>query len=525
MARIKLSPLLTEVRGSVGRSTFQRSQGGVSLRLKPLPSKKYSSSLQISKIIVSQVIAAWQGLSDAQRLLWSQYAAFSPIPMKGDHSRTLSGYNHFVKYNLIRCQSGLDILEDCIFLSPDMLTIDPIIQKFPDKFVTVGEGTNSIAWSNNGLTWTGLGTGIFSGYGHGVCWNGSKFVAVGSGTNSIAWSNDGLTWTGLGTGIFSTNGFGVCWNGSKFIAVGAGTNSIAWSSDGITWTGLGTAIFSTYGFGVCWNGSKFIAVGAGTNSIAWSNDGLTWTGLGTGIFSTSGRNVCWNGSKFIAVGAGTNSIAWSSDGITWTGLGTAIFSTYGLGVCWNGSKFIAVGSGTNTIAWSNDGLTWTGLGTGIFSTNGNSVCWNGSKFIAVGSGTNTIAWSNDGLTWTGLGTGIFSTNGFSVCSNRSPNLYPQLYGGRFQLLFNCDLQASNQFAIVKLSLPQRVSQNFRLNTCRVTLLDYYDTDPFDITDEYIAVFAKWLEVGDFINCEITLFSTETGKTFHPLSYQLTVELI
>jgi hypothetical protein len=93
-----------------------------------------------------------------------------------------------------------------------------------------------------------LGTGRFSSAGYGVAWNGTRWVAVGQGTNSIAYSADGITWTGLGTGTFSTYGVGVAWNGTRWVAVGRGTNSIAWSADGVTWTGLGTGTFSTLGY-------------------------------------------------------------------------------------------------------------------------------------------------------------------------------------------------------------------------------------------------------------------------------------
>jgi hypothetical protein len=79
----------------------------------------------------------------------------------------------------------------------------------------VGQGTNSIAYSSDGINWTGLGTTIFSGAGYGVEWNGTRWVAVGNGINIIAYSSDGITWTGLGTTIFSATGNGVAWNGGK----------------------------------------------------------------------------------------------------------------------------------------------------------------------------------------------------------------------------------------------------------------------------------------------------------------------
>ena len=294
------------------------------------------------------------------------------------------------------------------------------------RWVAVGQGTNSIAYSSDGITWTGIGTSIFSVYGRGVAWNGTRWVAVGAGTNTIAYSSDGITWTGIGTSIFSVSGNGVAWNGTRFVAVGEGTNSIAYSSDGITWTGIGTSIFSPSGFGVAWNGTRFVAVGEGTNSIAYSANGISWTGIGTLIFSNSGFGVAWNGTRWVAVGLGINTIAYSSDGITWTGLSISIFSGRGIGVAWNGTRFVAGGNGTNSIAYSSDGITWTGIGTSIFtfgngfgynSARPNRIVFPTNRTVAVGAGTNTIAYSSDGLTWTGIGTSIFSTAGFGVVWN------------------------------------------------------------------------------------------------------------
>jgi hypothetical protein len=203
--------------------------------------------------------------------------------------------------------------------------------------VAVGSGTNnSIAYSTDGMAWTGLGKDVFSSVGNGVGYNpnGNQWVAVGSGTNSIAYSDNILTWTGLGTSIFTSRGNKVESNGSRWVAVGQGTNSIAYSNNGIAWTGLGTSIFSTAGYGVAWSGTQWVAVGQGTNSIAYSSNGITWTGIGTSIFSTAGRNVAWTGSRWVAVGEGTYRIAYSSDGIAWTLVtsSSSIFSTAGFGV-------------------------------------------------------------------------------------------------------------------------------------------------------------------------------------------------
>ena len=274
-------------------------------------------------------------------------------------------------------------------------------------WVAVGSGTNSIAYSSNGITWTGVGTTNLSSGGAAVAWNGSLWVAVGSGTNSIVTSSDGVNWTGR-SNIFNNAGNGIAWNGSLWVAVGNGTSdTIATSSDGITWTGGGKTIFTVEGRSVAWNGSLWVAVGDGSsNTIATSVDGLTWTGCGKTVFTTKGYNVTWNGSLWVAVGSGTNSIATSRDGTTWYGQGGSTFSGHGQGIAWNGIYFVAVGYGSNTIAASVDGFTWNGLGSIIFSGEGLSIAWNGSYWVAGGGyGTNTFATSGDGVTWAAQGTG------------------------------------------------------------------------------------------------------------------------
>lgn len=254
-------------------------------------------------------------------------------------------------------------------------------------------------------------------------------VAVGSaGHNTIATSQDGITWSGLGATIFTENGYDVAWNGSNmWVAVGNGTNTIATSINGTDWIPRSTVntIFTT-GFGVAYGSNTWVAVGAGTNSIATSHDnGVTWAGLGTMIFSSGGNaGVAWNGSNlWVAVGEGSNTIATSPNGTAWTPSinGNSIFTVACLGVAWNGLLWVAVGDGTNKIATSSDGSTWvpSSNGNSIFTAACQGVAWNSSLqlWIAVGDGTNSIATSVNGSTWIPRSTvnAIFSY-GFGVAS-------------------------------------------------------------------------------------------------------------
>ncbi len=281
-------------------------------------------------------------------------------------------------------------------------------QKYP-LWVSGGEGSpNTLAWSNDGKAWTGLGNTIFTSLVYNVATNGQIWVAVGGGKNTIAWSVDGINWNGLGLSIFSLNGHGIAWNGSMWMAAGSGTNTLAWSRDGINWTGLGISVFTSFGWGLAGNGSLWVATGYGKNTLAWSeDDGKTWTGLGTSIFSSYGISAAWNGSRWVATGSGGNALAWSENGKIWNGLGTSIFSELGYGVAWSGTRWIAVGQYTNTIAYSNDGASWTGVGNKAISSYGIGVSCNPLLCVAVGGGTPQAAWSEDnGLTWTGITTPI-----------------------------------------------------------------------------------------------------------------------
>ncbi len=299
------------------------------------------------------------------------------------------------------------------------ITFGPSI---PNIFVACGEGTNTLAYSTDGIAWTGLGNTIFDTMGKCSLWNGSMWVAGGEGSiHTLAYSYDGITWTGLGNTIFATYVNGLAWNGSMWIAVGVGwQNTIAYSYDGINWIGLGINVFSS-GNAVAWNGELWVAVGQGTNVITTSTDGITWTTTATNTFSTRGTAIIWTGTNWIAGGLDQENfftLKYSTDGLTWTNSESTIrFTANCYGFAWNGSRVVATGSGTYTILYSDDqGLTWTNASSGSFSTIGYGVAWNGTMWVAVGNDNsgNYIKYSYDGDIWYNVVENIFTTSGRNV---------------------------------------------------------------------------------------------------------------
>ena len=91
-------------------------------------------------------------------------------------------------------------------------------------------------------------------------------VAGGSGTNTLAYSSDGINWVASGGALFSAC-YAIAWNGTLWVAGGLGTNRLAYSSDGINWIGntSGNAIFSIQCKTVAWNGAIWVAGGQNSN--------------------------------------------------------------------------------------------------------------------------------------------------------------------------------------------------------------------------------------------------------------------
>jgi len=88
-----------------------------------------------------------------------------------------------------------------------------------NQFMFAANSPNTLYRTTNvaGTTCAAVGVGVFTTAGNNVGYSAvdSHWVAVGSGTNTIAYSTDnGATFTGIGTSVFSTAGYGIHSTGS-----------------------------------------------------------------------------------------------------------------------------------------------------------------------------------------------------------------------------------------------------------------------------------------------------------------------
>lgn len=191
-------------------------------------------------------------------------------------------------------------------------------------------GGNTVINSTDGITWSSPVTVDNMSSITNFAWNhpdkGTPVIkpltiACGEGTNTLAYSTDGIYWKGLGNIVLTTRANRAVWNGTLWVAVGAGEYWVATSYDGIHWVGRDTTTL-TEGFDIAWNGLVFIAVGYGPNAnMATSFDGVIWNPVPNSkdFFSIQSSAIVWTGQCWLAYGSGTNTsmVCHRADGWLW----------------------------------------------------------------------------------------------------------------------------------------------------------------------------------------------------------------
>jgi hypothetical protein len=179
------------------------------------------------------------------------------------------------------------------------------------------QSPDAINWSSNPAVISGMST--ISNFAWNTPFKGTPSIkpltiACGEGNNTLAYSQDGIYWNGIGKSIFTTRANKAVWNGVLWTAVGTGGFWVATSYDGITWTGRDQTLM-TEAYDIAWNGSVFVAAGyGGTTPLVSSVDGFNWYGISSSapIFSIGASSISWTGKAWLAYGSGGNTTAVSN---------------------------------------------------------------------------------------------------------------------------------------------------------------------------------------------------------------------
>ena len=247
-------------------------------------------------------------------------------------------------------------------------------------------GAVTLGYSYDANTWvkSPSGNSILTTIVNGVAFGNGKFVAVGSGPSySIAYSTDGINWTGSAINSFFGAGSSatcVAFSNNTWVAGGTTPETvslIAYSTNGINWTLASSSAFTSGVTGIAYNLGTWTAVGYGGTQVAYSTNLSTWTAAtGNPTFGLLGRGIATDGSKFIACGQTNKPLFTSTDGINWTTISSLAFTTYKFSISWNNNKWILcqgyTGSTAKCILYSSDGVTWTNATNDPIGSDGTS---------------------------------------------------------------------------------------------------------------------------------------------------------
>lgn len=135
MALVKYGGGILDMTGSIGGQVHSRNRYGKYIRARVVPVNPNTEFQGQARARVALLTEQWSSeINAAQRTSWNLYA--SNVAMKNKLGETihLSGFNHFIRCNCVRLQSGLDTVGDgpVVFELPET---DPLLR------ITASEGT------------------------------------------------------------------------------------------------------------------------------------------------------------------------------------------------------------------------------------------------------------------------------------------------------------------------------------------------------------------------------------------------
>ena len=143
MALVKLGPLVAEIRGSIGGTTFARNRGGAYARNRSVPLNPSSTRQQAVRAVFADLSVVWSNtLTQAQRDAWDNYADQVPLINALGESRKVSGLNMYQRANTLLLDTGGTRVDT----APTQFTVGPTIT----PTFTVSAANDSIGITNLG---------------------------------------------------------------------------------------------------------------------------------------------------------------------------------------------------------------------------------------------------------------------------------------------------------------------------------------------------------------------------------------
>lgn len=120
MALIKFGGGVTQASGSIGGNTFARNRFGNYFRSRTKPVNPQSAGQSLIRSSLAYLAQYWNAtLTNSERGSWETYAGSVPGLNRLGESVYLTGFNQFLRSNIIRLQNALSVIE----AGPTVLTL------------------------------------------------------------------------------------------------------------------------------------------------------------------------------------------------------------------------------------------------------------------------------------------------------------------------------------------------------------------------------------------------------------------
>ncbi len=99
MASIQLSSLVTDIKGSIGGTTFSRNRSGLTAKAKLVGKKNTTAKQQIELQNNNALRNQWAALTLTQKQVWNEFASLHPKTDRYGKVKSLTGFNWFISLN------------------------------------------------------------------------------------------------------------------------------------------------------------------------------------------------------------------------------------------------------------------------------------------------------------------------------------------------------------------------------------------------------------------------------------------
>lgn len=110
MARIRLGVLVSDIRGSIQGSTFQRTNSGLVLKSIGKKVNRLTDSSLVVRSIMNNAQIEWLNIGNDNRDIWKSFANYSKVKQKNSSEFILNGQQLFIKINTLRKLYNLSVL-------------------------------------------------------------------------------------------------------------------------------------------------------------------------------------------------------------------------------------------------------------------------------------------------------------------------------------------------------------------------------------------------------------------------------